>query len=182
MSMIDNDALGLRSGPDSVTLERLLPGPIERVWAYLTEPDKRRTWLGGGTFELRPGGKGELRFRHAELTDETPPENYRTVHEEGISFPVTILECDEPHLLTITWPDEAGSESQVTFALVAQGDKVHLTITHSRLPNTAEMVNVAGGWHSHVAILQALLEGRERPPFWSRLTALEDAYRTRLAD
>ncbi|HEY1755821.1 MAG TPA: hypothetical protein VGG72_10525 [Bryobacteraceae bacterium] len=25
--------------------ERLLPGPIERVWDYLTQPDLRRTWL-----------------------------------------------------------------------------------------------------------------------------------------
>ena len=38
-------------------LERLLPGPIERVWAYVTESDKRATWLAGGEMELRVGGK-----------------------------------------------------------------------------------------------------------------------------
>ena len=32
----------------TLTVERTLPGPIERVWAYLTEPDKRARWLGGG--------------------------------------------------------------------------------------------------------------------------------------
>ncbi len=31
--------------PESVRFERLLPGPVERVWDYLTRPDLRRTWL-----------------------------------------------------------------------------------------------------------------------------------------
>ncbi len=36
------------TNPTTLTVERTLPGPIERVWAYLTEPDKRARWLGGG--------------------------------------------------------------------------------------------------------------------------------------
>lgn len=31
---------------DAVQLERLLPGPIERVWEELTHPDHLGTWLG----------------------------------------------------------------------------------------------------------------------------------------
>lgn len=181
MDMIDNETLGVRHGTDSVTLERLLPGPIERVWAYLTEPEKRRTWFGGGAFELRPGGKGELRFRHQDLTDEAPPEKYRHVHEVGVNFPVTILKCEAPRLLAITWPCEGGKESQVTFSLAVEGEKVRLTITHSRLPDIAEMINVSGGWHIHTAILLAKLEGRESPPFWSRFAELEDRYRVLLS-
>jgi hypothetical protein len=30
---------------DTVRFERLLPGPIERVWDHLTRPELRRTWL-----------------------------------------------------------------------------------------------------------------------------------------
>jgi hypothetical protein len=30
---------------DTVRFERLLPGPIERVWDHLTKPELRRTWL-----------------------------------------------------------------------------------------------------------------------------------------
>jgi hypothetical protein len=30
---------------ESVRVERLLPGPIERVWDYLTKPDLQRAWL-----------------------------------------------------------------------------------------------------------------------------------------
>ena len=33
--------------PGTVKMERLLPGPVERVWAYLTESDKRARWLAG---------------------------------------------------------------------------------------------------------------------------------------
>ena len=39
--------LATATATDTVRLERLLPGPIERVWAYLTEPDKRATWFAG---------------------------------------------------------------------------------------------------------------------------------------
>ena len=31
--------------PQTIRFERLLPGPIERVWEYLTQPDLQRTWL-----------------------------------------------------------------------------------------------------------------------------------------
>jgi uncharacterized protein YndB with AHSA1/START domain len=36
----------------AVRFERLLPGPIERVWDYLTKPDLQRTWLAESATEL----------------------------------------------------------------------------------------------------------------------------------
>ena len=60
--------------PGTVRLERLLPGPVERVWAYITESDKRANWLAGGEFDLRVGGKIRLEFDNARLSSEkTPP-------------------------------------------------------------------------------------------------------------
>ena len=41
----------LESG--TVRFERLLPGPVERVWSYLTDSEKRGQWLASGPFELR---------------------------------------------------------------------------------------------------------------------------------
>jgi hypothetical protein len=43
---VDNDVTpsrdyGVVTAPDTVHLERLLPGPIERVWSYLTDSEKR---------------------------------------------------------------------------------------------------------------------------------------------
>ena len=64
---------GALVAPGSVRFERTLPGPIERVWAYLTEPDKRARWLAGGDMELEVGGRVELRFKHADLSPLEAP-------------------------------------------------------------------------------------------------------------
>lgn len=40
--------------PQLVQLERLLPGPIERVWDYLTKPEFLATWLYEGLHEANP--------------------------------------------------------------------------------------------------------------------------------
>src|ERR1700720_2913456 len=69
-----NDEYGEVREPETFRIERLLPGPIERVWSYLTEPEKRKKWFGAGEVELRVGGRVALRFRFSELTAEkTPP-------------------------------------------------------------------------------------------------------------
>ena len=36
----------------TVRFERLLPGPVERVWDYLTQPDLQRTWLAESAVEF----------------------------------------------------------------------------------------------------------------------------------
>src|SRR5258705_2034684 len=56
--------------PGTVKLERLLPGPIERVWAYVTESDKRAKWLAAGEFDLRVGGRIRLEFDNARLPND----------------------------------------------------------------------------------------------------------------
>lgn len=43
---------GMIIEPGTLRIQRLLPGPIERVWAYLTESDKRATWLAAGAMKL----------------------------------------------------------------------------------------------------------------------------------
>ena len=47
---------GAQTAPDTIEIQRLLPGPIERVWAYLTESDLRRRWLAAGEMGLQAGG------------------------------------------------------------------------------------------------------------------------------
>ena len=46
---------GVLTAPDTLHIERLLPGPIERVWQYLTDSDKRATWLAAGNVEQQIG-------------------------------------------------------------------------------------------------------------------------------
>ena len=42
------DGYGARIEPATVRIKRRLPGPVERVWAFLTESDLRRRWLAAG--------------------------------------------------------------------------------------------------------------------------------------
>ena len=49
---------GVVTDAGTVRLERILPGPIERVWSYLTESEKRGQWFAAGEMELRVGGRG----------------------------------------------------------------------------------------------------------------------------
>src|SRR5262245_9950996 len=56
-------AYGVIVEPDTVRLERLVPGPIERVWSYLTDSDKRGQWFAHGDLEPRVGGAFKLTFR-----------------------------------------------------------------------------------------------------------------------
>ena len=167
------DDHGVVIGKETIRFERLLPGPIERVWAYLTESEKRGKWLGSGPMELRAGGKGEFRFDHGSLspTKEPTPERYKA-KAGGVALEIRVLRCDPPRLLAMTWmgtTKEGGTkeDSEVTFELEPKGDKVRLVVTHSRLKDRALLLGVAGGWHTHLAILADNLEGRVPRPFWS---------------
>ena len=85
-----------RLAPDTIRLERLLPGPIERVWAFLTESDKREKWLAAGNMELRAGGKVELLFAHEKISSEPTPAKYRDI---PMGFTGRVIRCEPPKLL-----------------------------------------------------------------------------------
>lgn len=161
--------------PDTVRIERMLPGPVERVWSYLTESDKRARWLASGEMELRVGGRVEHVFRNSELTenDEPPPPKYAQHAGESRSYG-TITACDPPRLLAYTWG--GGEESEVSFELAPVGDRVRLVLTHRRLATREDMIGVAGGWHAHLDILADRLEGRTPAGFWATHTRLEAEY------
>jgi uncharacterized protein YndB with AHSA1/START domain len=176
---MNEESFGVPIAPDAVRFERLLPGPIERVWAYLVEPEKRKRWFAGGPMDLRVGGKADLFFKHSELNDdpEPTPEAYKAI-ENGHPAPGTILEVDPPRLLRYAWHDEA-YDTQVTFELIPEGDRVRLRLTHSLLRTSEMRKNVSGGWHALLAMLEDELEGRTRRPFWSFQQQVSAAYQHR---
>ena len=172
-----SDPYGVPIARDAVRIERTLPGPIERIWAYLTESDKRATWLAEGEMELRAGGRVVHVFRNDDLTpnDDPPPAKYAAVSGE-YRMEGKVVTCEPPRLLEYTWGEERGEDSVVRFELTPSGSSVRLVVTHRRLPNRDEMVGVAAGWHAHLDILLDRLEGRTPAGFWARHTALEAEY------
>ena len=159
--------------PGTVKLERLLPGPVERVWAYITESDKRAKWLAAGEFELRVGGKARLQFNNEALPNDggVPPE-YKGRGMGQFEGVITRL---EPHrVLSHTWTWNGG-DTEVTYELTPRGKDVLLTIVHRRLGKDL-VPAVMGGWDVHTGILEDILKGVEPRPFWKTHSKAEKEY------
>jgi uncharacterized protein YndB with AHSA1/START domain len=142
----------------TVRFERLLPGPIERVWDYISTPSGIASWLcPNTTVELRSEGRINLKFdEHAD------PENGRIYDVRGI-----ITECEPPLVLAYSWFETSSDlTSHVRFELESRGDQVLLVLTHSQL-SPEFMPKVGAGWHAHLNQVAALLKGETPPEFWS---------------
>ena len=175
-AIFDNNAFGDLTVPGEVRLIRLLPGPIERVWEFLTDPKKRARWFCGGVLEQKTGGKVVFAMKHKNLApDEKPPAKYAQVQDPGVTFEGRVLRCEPPRLLVYTF---GSKDSVVTFELTPQGKHVLLMLTHrTRGSERADLTNYASGWHTHLAQLVAQMEGAPRPRFWAPLAKLEASYK-----
>lgn len=162
------DKYGTLIAPNTIRFERLLPGPIERVWSYLIEPEKRAKWLASGPMEPFVGGTTRLSWLHSDLDTEKEevPEEFKR-YEKGHSMDARITRCDAPRLLGFTWGADPDRLSEVVIELSERGNEVLLVLTHERLPNRKDLLGVSGGWHTHLGILEAHLNGRTSPGFWS---------------
>ena len=173
---------GIVTESGAVRFQRLLPAPIERVWAYLTDPELRGAWFASGGMELRPGGRVTLVFRNSTLAPEgeETPEAYRKY--EGMESHGRVIACDPPRRLVHSWGEDDGTDTEVEYELEPRGGETLLTLTHRRLASRAAMLDVSGGWHLHLDALEDVLAGRGRRPFWSRQDALTREYDARIGE
>ena len=175
---------GQFTGPGEVRFVRTLPGPIERVWEFLADPDKRGRWLAVGRIEPRVGGENYLEFHNTKLSGqaETVPQEYAADCQDGCGFSGRITRWEPPRVLAHTWAESDGVASEVTFELTPDGANVTLLLVHRRLGKDRNtLISVSAGWHTHLAILGAKLADQPSPPFWSTHAALEEHYEQRLA-
>ncbi|QJR11012.1 hypothetical protein DSM104443_02083 [Usitatibacter rugosus] len=161
---------------DTLRLERLLPGPIERVWSYLTDGEKRSQWFCGGSLEPREGGKSVLLFDHDKLSDESYPADFAGM--KGKSFTGTVLVYDPPRALGYTF-ENGGSE--VLFELTPKGKDTLLVVTHRKVATRKDMVGFSSGWDTHLGILADLLAGQKPRGFWTTHQGLRKEYEKRIA-
>lgn len=131
-----------------VRFERTLPGPIERVWQYLTSSEQIAEWFGGAgmkyVIEPRVGGMVDLADGHIR----------------GV-----VTQWMPPRLLAYTWnvfmPGDVESrypESYVTFELRTQGNDVLLVLTHRPILDGFESQTLMG-WHTILDALGSLVRG-----------------------
>jgi uncharacterized protein YndB with AHSA1/START domain len=159
--------------PTTFSIQRLLPGPIERVWNYLTDGELRRKWLAAGDMPQVNGSAFELVWRNDTLSraGDTRPEGFGEEHRMSS----TVISIEPPRRLVIAWGD-----GEVSFELETRGDDVLLTLVHSGLA-TGSLSQVAAGWHVHLDILAARLTDQEPVSFWSTWTARRAAYQAQLS-
>lgn len=135
-----------------VTFERLLPGPIEKVWDHLTETERLPSWFGEDSrIEPRRGGSVRLMGGHIRgiVTQWHPP--HRLVYTWNV------FEPDDPEDAVSAYP-----ESYPTFTLEPRDAEVLLTFMH--FPIVERFVpQSAMGWHSMLDLLDAALRGEEVP-------------------
>ena len=155
------DAYGALIEPTTLKIQRLLPGPIERVWAYLTDSDLRRKWLAAGAMEMK-------------LND--PPGKRPEGFSEENRMQSRITELEPLRKLTIAW----NGSGDVTFELEPKGKGVLLTVIHRRLPDRSTMLKVSAGWHMHLDVLVARANGEEPASFWDGWSRLHREYEQRL--
>lgn len=168
------DLYGTLTEPATLTIKRLLPGPIERVWSYLTDSQLRAKWLASGAMDLRVGAPFELVWRNDDLTD--PPGEKPPGFGEEHRMQSRITELDAPRKLSFAW----SNSGDVTFELAPQGDQVLLTLTHRRLPDRKMMLGVSAGWHAHLNVLVARTLGNQLAPFWDDMSRLRAEYDQRI--
>lgn len=175
------DQFGKRIDDHTVRFERLLPGPVEKIWAYLTDSDKRGEWFASGDIPSHVGEQFELRFKHSELSPNKapPPERFNEMDAKGFQSKERLLALEPMRRLVHTFGEESPPASEVEFLLTPEGNKVRLTLTHRKIPDRGYAVNISGGWHSHLAILQDKAEDKVPPPFWDVWRKTEHTYEQR---
>jgi uncharacterized protein YndB with AHSA1/START domain len=146
-----------------VRIERLLPGPIERVWEHLTNTRLLQAWFGDNShIEPRQGGVVRLMDGHIRgvVTQWRPPQK--------LSYTWNVFAPGDPPDAISAYP-----ESYLTLTLERQGDGVLLVLNHLPVLERFEKQN-AMGWHTFIDILSDTLEGakvRTRPEYMTRNAA-----------
>jgi uncharacterized protein YndB with AHSA1/START domain len=164
--------LGQSSRVLSVVFERVMPGPIARVWDYLTDTKLLPQWFGNGTIEPRLGGTVRLMGGHIR----------------GV-----VTQWHPPHRLSYTWnvfdgadgPDahSAYPESYLSFTLEQVERGVLLRLSHLPILDRFEKQN-AMCWHSFLDMLGTALQGGkvgERGFYMKKNAALYDVDMNNLA-
>jgi uncharacterized protein YndB with AHSA1/START domain len=133
-----------------IVIRRLLPAPIQEVFAAWTDAAAMTDWFSpfgaaSMTADFRPGGRFRLVMTHGSQSIEHTGE-YRTV--------------DPPTLLVFTWRSQftGGRDTLVTIRLTPTNtQETQLELTHELLP-IDQVEPHTGGWGQILGRLQKRLE------------------------
>jgi uncharacterized protein YndB with AHSA1/START domain len=149
---IDGDRITMR-------FERLIPQPVERVWAALTEPEELNAWFYPFQGTLAAG------------------ETVLIPWEENGGLSSTVVEFDPPRVFAWTWQKAGDPESIVRWELSPESSGTRFVLTHA-LPILAanEPTDTLAGWHEHLDTLVDYLAGQRRAWSSEHWRRLKDQY------
>lgn len=166
---------GVLTDPTTLTLQRRLPGPVERIWACLTDSKLRSQWLASGEMELKAGAPFELTWRNDELTDPPGrrPDGFPGVHTNQNR----LLAVEPNRRLSFAF----ATYGEVAFELEPQGRDVILTLTHRGITDRGLLLVVSPSWHNHLDLLaDRLMDRTPDEPYWDKMARLQAEYERRL--
>jgi len=137
-------------GGPQVRIERVLPAPIQEVFAAWTDPARMAEWLSPvGHAEVEVDLRVMGRFKVSMIGETT-----------RIEHTGEYLVVDPPGELSFTWQSSyTGTEpSVVTVLLEAEGEQTRIVLTHRRLPEV-QMEPHTRGWETMITRLAGLLDG-----------------------
>jgi uncharacterized protein YndB with AHSA1/START domain len=142
-----------------VRFERDFSHPIDLVWAALTNPERIAEWLAPGDIEPKPGGRLELRFTQGDTVATGE-----------------VIAAQPPVLLEHTWQMNDSQDGSVRWELQSDdGLSTRLILTHT-LPRPDDRFDYLAGWHTHLDLLRAALNGLPEPFSWETWNRLKDYY------
>ncbi|MDJ0643541.1 MAG: SRPBCC family protein [Erythrobacter sp.] len=167
---------GKLTGPDRIEFQRAFEAPIDKVWQFLVDPEKRKLWFCGGSTADHVGGEIVFEFDHRRLSESAPPEKYAS--EEVVTHRGEILEYDPPNRLAFTWFESAGGESSTVEISLSPGEGgvTSLYLVHTGVVGRDMLIGVLAGWHGHFDLLSEVLQGDRESDFWIRDQELEGEY------
>jgi uncharacterized protein YndB with AHSA1/START domain len=126
-----------------------ISAPPEKIWHALTDTQATAQYLSGFHVAMEKRAGGASLFKRGDQ-----------VFNLG-----TVLVCDPPRMLSVTWRPELGEfsdekPSRVTFAIEAiGGGQSRLTITHDDFaPGSKAPATVGEGWMRVAASLKSFVE------------------------
>ena len=130
----------------------LIDASPETIWPFLVEPERHVEWLGTiADIDARPGGQYRVLVggQHQSVGE----------YVEVVPF--------ERVVFTFGWDQEGNpitpGSSQVEIALLPEGDKTRVRLTHSGIPADA-VSDHTGGWDHYLDRLSVLATGGNPGP------------------
>ncbi|MCQ1949028.1 MULTISPECIES: SRPBCC domain-containing protein [Arthrobacter] len=128
-----------------IVMERDIPHPIGEVWSALADPEQLRQWVADPEGDLRRGGTYTL-----------PDGSHGT-----------ILRCDGPRLLTVSWAREGSSVAEVEFHLTGEDGFTRFELRYASVRKGFAVTAAPGaglwtggaGWEYFLDVLEEYLAG-----------------------